>query len=70
MSAISEALPQAAYRQDDSVRIQSLMEDFIVRAGGASVGSLPERKASRVRPEMAFAFSRSRSANEVRKPTV
>lgn len=65
VSAISEALPQAAYRQDDSMRIQSLMEDFIVRAGGASVGVLPERKASRVRPENPFSFSRSRSANEV-----
>ena len=42
VSAISEALPSAAYRQDDSRRIHSLMEEFSVRGGVSVSGTIPE----------------------------
>jgi hypothetical protein len=42
VSAISDALPSAAYRQDDSRRIHSLMEEFSARGGVSISGTIPE----------------------------
>ena len=58
VSAISDALPSAAYRQDDSRRIHSLMEEFSAR-GGASIagvstsGTIPELRTRGTRTDMA-----------------
>ncbi len=61
VAAISDALPTAAYRQDDSRRIHSLMEEMSVRGGVSVSGSIPELRP-RV-PRLEKTSQRSRSAN-------
>ena len=65
VTAISEVLPAASSRVDEASRINSMMEDFIVRPFGRTFVDAPESRSPRTRPDNSFAFSRSRSANEL-----